>query len=97
MQWQEFVDARQSGEFQLIVGGVVGTTIADPFQIYRDWFGGTEVQSTSPVGTEIPPGRWNFSRYKQPDRRCGHPAGHQHRGRGGAQGALRHDPGRDRH
>lgn len=66
VQWQEFVDARQSGEFQLIVGGVVGTTIADPFQIYRDWFGGTEVQSTSPVGTEIPPGRWNFSRYNNP-------------------------------
>ncbi|OIJ33193.1 MULTISPECIES: ABC transporter substrate-binding protein [unclassified Microbacterium] len=66
VQWQEFVDTRQSGEFQLIVGGVVGTTIADPFQIYRDWFGGTEVQSTSPVGTEIPPGRWNFSRYNNP-------------------------------
>ncbi|MCT1396295.1 ABC transporter substrate-binding protein [Microbacterium sp. p3-SID338] len=66
VQWQEFVDTRQSGEYQLIVGGVVGTTIADPFQIYRDWFGGTEVQSTSPVGTEIPPGRWNFSRYNNP-------------------------------
>lgn len=66
VQWQEFVDARQSGQFQLIVGGVIGTTIADPFQIYRDWFGGTAVQSTSPVGTEIPPGRWNFSRYSNP-------------------------------
>lgn len=66
VQWQEFSDARQGGQFQLIVGGVVGTTIADPFQIYRDWFGGTEVQSTSPVGTEIPAGRWNFSRYSNP-------------------------------
>lgn len=66
VQWQEFSDARQGGEYQLIVGGVIGTTIADPFQIYRDWFGGTEVQSTSPVGTEIPAGRWNFSRYSNP-------------------------------
>ncbi|KQR49456.1 peptide ABC transporter substrate-binding protein [Microbacterium sp. Leaf161] len=66
VQWQEFVDARQGGEFQLIVGGVVGTSVADPFQIYRDWFGGTAVESTSPVGTEVPPGRWNFSRYSNP-------------------------------
>ncbi len=66
VQWQEFSDARQGGDFQLIVGGVVGTSVADPFQIYRDWFGGTEVESTSPVGTEIPAGRWNFSRYSNP-------------------------------
>ncbi|WP_256934683.1 hypothetical protein [Microbacterium sp. BF1] len=66
MQWQEFSDSRQGGEFQLIVGGVIGTSVADPFQIYRDWFGGTAVESTSPVGTEIPAGRWNFSRYSNP-------------------------------
>ncbi|ALX66639.1 ABC transporter substrate-binding protein [Microbacterium sp. XT11] len=66
VQWQEFSDARQGGQFQLIVGGVVGTSVADPFQIYKDWFGGTQVQSTSPVGTEIPAGRWNFSRYDNP-------------------------------
>ncbi|KQQ68726.1 ABC transporter substrate-binding protein [Microbacterium sp. Leaf320] len=66
VQWQEFVDARQGGDYQLIVGGVVGTSVADPFQIYRDWFGGTAVQSTSPVGTEVPAGRWNFSRYSNP-------------------------------
>lgn len=66
VQWQEFVDARQSGEFELIVGGVIGTTIADPFQIYRDWFGGTQVQSTGPVGQDIPANRWNFSRYNNP-------------------------------
>ncbi|WP_218682969.1 hypothetical protein, partial [Microbacterium sp. BF1] len=41
VQWQEFSDSRQGGEFQLIVGGVIGTSVADPFQIYRDWFGGT--------------------------------------------------------
>ncbi|MDQ0647672.1 peptide/nickel transport system substrate-binding protein [Microbacterium natoriense] len=66
VQWQEFSDARQGGDFQLIVGGVVGTSVADPFQIYRDWFGGTAVESTSPVGTEVPAGRWNFSRYSNP-------------------------------
>ncbi|UJP11561.1 ABC transporter substrate-binding protein [Microbacterium sp. KUDC0406] len=66
VQWQEFSDARQGGEFQLIVGGVVGTSVADPFQIYRDWFGGTAVGSTAKVGEEVPAGRWNFSRYSNP-------------------------------
>lgn len=66
VQWQEFSDSRQGGEFQLIVGGMIGTSVADPFQIYRDWFGGSAVQSTSPVGTEVPAGRWNFSRYDNP-------------------------------
>lgn len=66
VQWQEFSDARQGGDFQLIVGGMIGTSVADPFQIYRDWFGGTEVGSTGPVGEEIPATRWNFSRYDNP-------------------------------
>jgi peptide/nickel transport system substrate-binding protein len=66
VQWQEFSDSRQGGDFQLIVGGMIGTSVADPFQIYRDWVGGTAVQSTSPVGTEVPAGRWNFSRYDNP-------------------------------
>src|SRR5690606_28275381 len=51
VQWQEFSDARQTGQYELIMGGVIGTSVADPFQIYRDWFGGEIVQSTSPVGT----------------------------------------------
>ncbi|MFJ4224563.1 ABC transporter substrate-binding protein [Microbacterium sp. NPDC089695] len=66
VQWQEFSDSRQSGDFQLIVGGMIGTSVADPFQIYRDWFGGTTVGSTGPVGAEVPTGRWNFSRYDNP-------------------------------
>jgi len=66
VQWQEFSDSRQGGEYQLIVGGMIGTSVADPFQIYRDWVGGTAIQSTSPVGTEVPAGRWNFSRYDNP-------------------------------
>ncbi|WP_243224759.1 ABC transporter substrate-binding protein [Microbacterium sp. CIAB417] len=66
VQWQEFSDARQTGQYELIVGGMVGTSVADPFQIYRDWLGGTEIQSTGPVGEEVPAGRWNFSRYNNP-------------------------------
>ncbi|HWV48984.1 MAG TPA: ABC transporter substrate-binding protein [Microbacterium sp.] len=66
VQWQEFSDARQTGQYELIVGGMIGTSVADPFQIYRDWLGGTAVQSTSPVGEEVPAGRWNFSRYDNP-------------------------------
>ncbi|WP_203581351.1 ABC transporter substrate-binding protein [Microbacterium hibisci] len=60
VQWQEFSDARQTGQYQLIMGGVIGTSVADPFQIYKDWFAG---ESTSQVGEEVPTGRWNFSRY----------------------------------
>ena len=60
VQWQEFSDARQTGQYQLIMGGVIGTSVADPFQIYKDWFTG---ESTSQVGEEVPTGRWNFSRY----------------------------------
>ena len=63
VQWQEFSDARQTGQYQLIMGGVIGTSVADPFQIYKDWFTG---ESTSEVGQEVPTGRWNFSRYDNP-------------------------------
>ncbi|MDP3951806.1 ABC transporter substrate-binding protein [Microbacterium sp.] len=66
VQWQEFSDSRQTGQFELIVGGMIGTSVADPFQIYRDWVGGTATQSTNPVGEEVPAGRWNFSRYNNP-------------------------------
>jgi peptide/nickel transport system substrate-binding protein len=60
VSWNEFADSRTSGNFQLIMGGVVGTSIADPFQIYRDWFSG---EYTQPVGTLLEPGEWNFARY----------------------------------
>jgi len=60
----EFADARQSGEFQLIIGGVSGTSVADPFQIYHDWF---TTGTTAPVGEEVPLGAWNFSRYSDPE------------------------------
>ncbi|WP_125772928.1 ABC transporter substrate-binding protein [Antribacter gilvus] len=61
--WQEFSDNRQSGNFQLIMGGVIGTSMADPFQIYRDWFSG---EYTQPVGTQLEAGEWNFTRYSNP-------------------------------
>ncbi|GGI04748.1 ABC transporter substrate-binding protein [Isoptericola cucumis] len=60
VSWNEFADTRVSGEFELIMGGVVGTSIADPFQIYREWFSGDYTQK---VGTALEPGEWNFSRY----------------------------------
>ncbi|MBD5785234.1 ABC transporter substrate-binding protein [Cellulosimicrobium terreum] len=63
VSWQEFSDARQSGNFQLVMGGVVGTSVADPFQIYRDWFSGDYTQQ---VGTQLESGEWNFSRYSNP-------------------------------
>ncbi|MCT9819283.1 ABC transporter substrate-binding protein [Microbacterium sp. W1N] len=63
VQWQEFSDARQNGTYQLIMGGMIGTSVADPFQIYKDWFSGG---ATQPVGTQLDPGDWNFSRYSNP-------------------------------
>lgn len=63
VQWQEFSDARQTGQFELIMGGVIGTSVADPYQIYKDWFAGG---STVAVGSELAPGTWNFSRYSNP-------------------------------
>ncbi|MGM7671985.1 ABC transporter substrate-binding protein [Microbacterium sp. A93] len=66
VQWQEFSDSRQTGAFELIVGGMIGTSVADPYQMYRDWVGGVEAGSTGAVGEEVPVGRWNFSRYNNP-------------------------------
>lgn len=63
VQWQEFSDARQTGQFELIMGGVIGTSVADPYQIYEDWFAG---ESTSKVGENVPANEWNFSRYDNP-------------------------------
>jgi peptide/nickel transport system substrate-binding protein len=61
---QEYFDARGSGKYELLVGGVVGTSVADPFQIYKDWFAGF---STTKVGTPLKASTWNFSRYSNPE------------------------------
>ncbi|MBN8880925.1 peptide/nickel transport system substrate-binding protein [Salana multivorans] len=60
VSWNEFSDGRQSGNFELIVGGMIGTPVADPFQIYRDWF---TTDMTNPVGEMLDAGAWGISRY----------------------------------
>lgn len=64
VSWQEFSDARQAGEFELILGGVVGTSVADPFDIYHDWF---TTDRTAPVGEQLPVGAWGIARYSNPE------------------------------
>lgn len=59
----EVDEQKTSGSFQLMVHGVNGTNVADPFQIYRDWF---TTDKTQPVGTTVPQGDWNFSRFSDP-------------------------------
>lgn len=63
VSWQEFSDARQSGQYELIIGGMIGTSVADPFMMYRDWF---TTERTSPVGEQLPPGAWGIARYSNP-------------------------------
>lgn len=58
--WDGFSNARLSGDYELIIGGMVGTSLADPFQLYRDWFTGDYTQK---VGTNLEPGEWNMTRY----------------------------------
>lgn len=60
ISWNEFADGHDTGDFELIIGGVVGTQIADPYQIYAEWFGG---DATTPVGESLKPGTWNFARF----------------------------------
>ncbi|MCM3660271.1 ABC transporter substrate-binding protein [Georgenia satyanarayanai] len=64
VSWNEFADSRQTGQFELIMGGVVGPSIADPYSIYDEWIAG---HATAPVGEELKPGDWNFSRYSNPE------------------------------
>lgn len=62
----EMNDGRFSGNFQLMVGGITGSTTADPYTVYKDWFSGP---STTPVGTnlETGSGQWNVARYQNAD------------------------------
>lgn len=64
VSWNEFSDARQSGNYQLIIGGMVGTSTADPYMIYHDWFTSDE---TAPVGEQLPVGGWGIARYSNPE------------------------------
>lgn len=62
--WNEFADGRSTGDFELMLGGIVGTQISDPYRIYAEWFGG---EATTPVGESLEPGMWNFARYSNPE------------------------------
>ncbi len=64
ISWEEFAQRRDTGDFELIIGGVVGAERADPYQVYAEWFGGP---ATNPVGDSLDPGAWNFSRYSNPE------------------------------
>lgn len=60
--WDGFSAMRLSGKFELIMGGMTGTSIADPFTLYRDWF---TSERTQPVGKDLVTGsgQWNIPRY----------------------------------
>ena len=62
--WDEFADGRSSGTYQLIMGGLIGTATADPYSLYHDWL---TTEATTPVGTAIESGDWNFARYSNPE------------------------------
>lgn len=61
--WQEFSDGRQTGQFELMLGFMQTTPLADPWKIYNDFLTTT---FTAPVGEELAPGHLNFSRYSNP-------------------------------
>lgn len=57
---QEYDDARWAGEFELTLAGVVGSQVADPYQVFDEWVAG---YSTAEVGEPVPPGAFGFTRY----------------------------------
>lgn len=61
--WQEFSDGRQTGQFELILGFLQTTSIADPWRIYSDFL---TTEKTAPVGEQLAPSDMNFTRYSNP-------------------------------
>lgn len=61
--WQEFSDGRQTGQFQLMLGFMKTTSLADPWQIYNDFL---TTEFTAPVGEQLAPSHFNFTRYSNP-------------------------------
>ncbi len=59
----EMSEMRVAGSFQLMVGGITGPSLDDPFQIYRQWL---STDYTKPVGTALESGDFNFARYSNP-------------------------------
>ncbi|MDF2846800.1 MAG: peptide transporter substrate-binding protein [Oerskovia sp.] len=60
---QEMSDARTAGNYQMMISGITGTSLDDPFTIYRQWL---TTEYTTPVGETIEAGRFNFPRYSNP-------------------------------
>ncbi|GAA1407401.1 MULTISPECIES: ABC transporter substrate-binding protein [Oerskovia] len=60
---QEMSDARTAGNYQMMISGITGTSLDDPFAIYRQWL---TTEYTTPVGETIEAGRFNFPRYSNP-------------------------------
>ncbi|MDP3949288.1 ABC transporter substrate-binding protein [Microbacterium sp.] len=61
--WQEFSDGRQTGQFELMLGFMKTTSLADPWQIYNDFL---TTEFTAPVGEQLAPSHFNFTRYSNP-------------------------------
>ena len=59
----EMSDARASGNYQMMVGGITGPSLDDPFAIYRQWL---TTEYSSPVGAVLESGRFNYPRYSNP-------------------------------
>ena len=60
---QEMSDARVAGTYQLMVGGITGPSLDDPFSIYRQWM---TTDYTRPVGEVMESGLFNYVRYTNP-------------------------------
>ncbi|WP_246857776.1 ABC transporter substrate-binding protein [Oerskovia sp. KBS0722] len=60
---QEMSDARVAGTYELMVGGITGPSLDDPFSIYRQWM---STEYTGPVGEVLESGRFNYVRYSNP-------------------------------
>ncbi|QTX04082.1 ABC transporter substrate-binding protein [Agromyces archimandritae] len=60
----QYLERRSSGDYQMFMGALFGTSISDPYKIYRDSF---TTNSTEPVGTSLSTTQTNFSRYSNPD------------------------------
>lgn len=61
---EEWGDMRFTGQYELLLTGITGTSLADPFQLYKDWFAG---ESSTDVGTTLEPGTFGFARYDNAD------------------------------
>lgn len=57
---QEMSDARTDGKYEMMVGGITGPSLDDPFAIYRQWL---TTEYTDKVGDVLESGRFNYARY----------------------------------